>query len=101
MPVAARLEHLRERYGLSDRQGAQLGAILQRLTSDPQAPTSVRDPQRVVDVHLADALVALELSSPLRAGGDRGYWSRCWPPWVCSGGRTTAKQHQAGGGTGA
>lgn len=31
------------------------------LITDPHAPTSVRDPDRAVDDHLADALVALEV----------------------------------------
>ena len=36
------------------------------LVEDPLAPTAVRDPQKVLDDHLADALVALELD-PVRA----------------------------------
>jgi 16S rRNA (guanine527-N7)-methyltransferase len=33
------------------------------LTSDPTAATAVREPRRVLDDHIADALVALELSA--------------------------------------
>jgi 16S rRNA (guanine527-N7)-methyltransferase len=55
------LERLRERYGLSDEQLAQLWKILAALESDELAPTSVRERARAVDVHLADSLVALEL----------------------------------------
>jgi 16S rRNA (guanine527-N7)-methyltransferase len=33
------------------------------LVTDPLAPTAVRDPQRVLDDHLADSLVALELDA--------------------------------------
>lgn len=33
------------------------------LAEDEQAPTTVREPQRAIDVHLADSLVALEMDS--------------------------------------
>lgn len=39
----------------------QLSQILTELASDPYAPTTVRDRDAAVQVHLADALVALEL----------------------------------------
>ncbi len=35
------------------------------MVTDPLAPTTVRDPERVIDDHLADSLVALELE-PVR-----------------------------------
>jgi 16S rRNA (guanine527-N7)-methyltransferase len=54
---------LAERYRLSDSQRRQLTAIVARLADDERAPTSVRDPPRIVDVHLADSLVALELDA--------------------------------------
>ncbi len=60
-PEVARLEGLCNRYGLSESQCKQLGAILRGLASDERAPTAVRDPARAVEVHLADSLVALEL----------------------------------------
>ncbi len=59
--VSARLEYLRERYGLCGRQCEQLAALLRGLAADRRAPTAVRDPARAVDVHLADSLAALEL----------------------------------------
>ena len=59
--VSARLEGLRERYGLSKRQREQLAALLRDLAEGARAPTAVRDPARAVDVHLADSLAALEL----------------------------------------
>jgi 16S rRNA (guanine527-N7)-methyltransferase len=43
----------------------QLAALLELIVSDPHAPTSVREPGRVLDDHLADSLVALELG-PVR-----------------------------------
>jgi 16S rRNA (guanine527-N7)-methyltransferase len=60
-PASSRLEHLGERYGLSEHQRGQLEAILRALAADERPPTAVRDPARAVDVHLADSLVALEL----------------------------------------
>jgi 16S rRNA (guanine527-N7)-methyltransferase len=59
--VSARLEELRERYSLSERQREQFVALLRGLAADDRAPTAVRDPRRAVDVHLADSLAALEL----------------------------------------
>lgn len=55
------LAELVRRYGLSPAQQGQLDAILDGIERDPRAPTSVRDPERAVDVHLADSLVATEL----------------------------------------
>jgi 16S rRNA (guanine527-N7)-methyltransferase len=57
------------RYGLDDRQGGQLGAILQGLTAVPWSPTAVRDPVTAVDVHLADSLVALDIDALQAAQG--------------------------------
>jgi 16S rRNA (guanine527-N7)-methyltransferase len=55
------LGRIGKRYGLSDGQLDQLARILRALALDELAPTSVSDPVRAVDVHLADSLVALEL----------------------------------------
>jgi 16S rRNA (guanine527-N7)-methyltransferase len=55
------LSSLLRRYSLPDRAGDQLAAFAELLSSDPAAATTVRDPRRVLDDHLADALVALEL----------------------------------------
>jgi 16S rRNA (guanine527-N7)-methyltransferase len=63
-----RLATLAGRYALPDRAAAQLAALADLLSSDPRAPTTVRDPRQVLDDHLADALVALELPALLRAG---------------------------------
>ena len=60
--VRRRLHELSVRHGLSNHQGDQLAALLAALSEDEQAPTSVREPERAVDVHLADSLVALELN---------------------------------------
>jgi 16S rRNA (guanine527-N7)-methyltransferase len=57
----SRLRELAERYGLHERQYAQLAALLEVLAREELAPTAVRSPQQAVDVHIADSLVALEL----------------------------------------
>lgn len=59
-PQPALVELVR-RYGLSPTQQGQLAAVLNTIERDPRAPTSVREPERAVDVHLADSLVATEL----------------------------------------
>ncbi len=62
------LPMLGERSGLDDRQLDQLDAVLNGLAKDEHAPTTVRDASLAVDVHLADSLVALELSAVRGAG---------------------------------
>jgi 16S rRNA (guanine527-N7)-methyltransferase len=57
----ARFRAVADRYGLSDEAVLQLRELHRLLVQDPLAPTSVRDPAKVVDDHLADALVALDL----------------------------------------
>lgn len=66
---SAGVEELARRFELSPQAGAQLGQLAQFLASDPLAPTAVREPQRILDDHLADSLVALELES-LRSAGN-------------------------------
>jgi 16S rRNA (guanine527-N7)-methyltransferase len=60
-PDAAALAALSERHALTGRQSAQLSGLLSILARERHAPTSVRSPQRALDVHVADSLVALEL----------------------------------------
>lgn len=60
---AARIAALAERYDLPTRAAARLERLHRLLVEDPLAPTAVRDPGRVLDDHLADSLIALELSS--------------------------------------
>jgi 16S rRNA (guanine527-N7)-methyltransferase len=64
--ASSAVQRLAERYGLDTHQSTQLTALLRCLASDEQAPTTVREPEQAVDVHLADSLVALELE-PVRA----------------------------------
>lgn len=65
--LEARFEALQERYRLSDAAVRRLRTLHRLLVEDPLAPTAVRDPVKVLDDHLADALVALELDQ-VRAG---------------------------------
>lgn len=57
----ARIEALAERWALPDGATEQLRVLHRLLVEDQLAPTAVRDPVKVVDDHLADSLVALEL----------------------------------------
>jgi 16S rRNA (guanine527-N7)-methyltransferase len=57
------LAELGERYALSDEAVERLALLAELLVRDPGAATAVRDPGRVIEDHLADALVALELPS--------------------------------------
>src|ERR1700733_2345738 len=66
--VEDRLDGLAGRYGLSAEASTQLRRLHRLLVEDPLAPTAVRDPVKVVDDHLADSLVALELE-PVRIAG--------------------------------
>jgi 16S rRNA (guanine527-N7)-methyltransferase len=56
-----RFAALAERYGLPEDAVTRLRRLHQLLVEDPLAPTAVRDPAKVIEDHLADSLVALEL----------------------------------------
>lgn len=62
------MQGLCERYDLDERQRSQLTALLRGLAADERAPTTVREPGRAIDVHLADSLSALELGVLPAAG---------------------------------
>jgi 16S rRNA (guanine527-N7)-methyltransferase len=53
---------------LTGNQLSQLAALLGVLEVDEHAPTTVRDRERAIAVHLADSLVALELDTVRTAG---------------------------------
>jgi len=61
MSVGRRLEELAARYALPPGAAGALGHLIALVCADPTAPTALRDPATVVDAHVADALVALEL----------------------------------------
>lgn len=58
-----RLEEIGRRYGLTDAQRRQSEVVLTELAGDEHAPTTVRDPEAAVYVHIADSLVALEIDA--------------------------------------
>jgi 16S rRNA (guanine527-N7)-methyltransferase len=55
------LRELGERYALPEVAIEQLQALVELVARDPLAPTTVRGERRVLEDHLADSLVALEL----------------------------------------
>lgn len=59
--VDARLDELGAAYGLSAPAGEQLRRLLDGLADAEDGPTSVREPQLAVDVHIADSLVGLTI----------------------------------------
>jgi 16S rRNA (guanine527-N7)-methyltransferase len=58
--VARRLDELADRYAIAPAGRAALAALLETL-SDEHAPTTVREPDRAVETHLADSLAGLQL----------------------------------------
>jgi 16S rRNA (guanine527-N7)-methyltransferase len=62
-----RFRALADRWGLGEQAMRQLRQLHRLLVEDPLAPTAVRDPAKVIDDHLADALVALDLDVVRRA----------------------------------
>jgi 16S rRNA (guanine527-N7)-methyltransferase len=64
--LEARITSLERRYALSPLATTKLRLLLEHLLNDPFAPTSIRDPGKVIDRHLADSLVGLELE-PVRS----------------------------------
>jgi 16S rRNA (guanine527-N7)-methyltransferase len=57
---------LAQRFDLPAEAMKRLRELYRLLVDDPLAPTAVRDPAKVIDDHLADSLVALELE-PVRS----------------------------------
>jgi 16S rRNA (guanine527-N7)-methyltransferase len=63
----AGIEALAARFGLDSAQAGKLRRYAALLAEDEHAPTALRDPQQVMDSHLADALVALSQPAVLSA----------------------------------
>jgi 16S rRNA (guanine527-N7)-methyltransferase len=61
MTVRLRLDALAARHELAAPAADALARLLEVLEQDPSAPTTLRDPATAVDLHVADALVALDL----------------------------------------
>lgn len=64
--IRSGISDLVRRYGLGTPAGEQLERLAHLLATDPEAPTTIRDPTDIRNDHLADSLVALELA-PVRA----------------------------------
>jgi len=62
-----RLDEVAAAYGLDSGQRTALDALLGLLATDPTAPTTVVEPERAVDVHISDSLVALDVEPVLAA----------------------------------
>ena len=65
---APELQPLIERFGLPASAREPLEVLAGLLSEDPLAPTTVREPGRVRNDHLADSLVALDLEVIRTAG---------------------------------
>ena len=59
---------LAERYALPGLAVDQLAKLVELVTGDAHSPTTVRAPPAVIDDHIADSLVALELPHVRDAG---------------------------------
>ena len=64
----ARLEAVAAEHGLGEVALERLAGVVDLVSSDPLAPTSLREPAEVVDVHVADSLSALPALEALAPG---------------------------------
>jgi 16S rRNA (guanine527-N7)-methyltransferase len=64
--VQSRLAALADQYGLQAGAAERFATLLGLVAAEPSSITTVRDPARGVDVHVADSLVALAVE-PVRA----------------------------------
>jgi 16S rRNA (guanine527-N7)-methyltransferase len=65
--ASRRLRELASARRLPEGAEPRLGRLLALLAEDDAAPTTVREPARAVDAHVADSLSALELEEVRRA----------------------------------
>lgn len=65
--TAARIAELATRYSLSSEAESALATLVGLVLSDPAASTAVRGVDRVLDEHIADSLVALDVEEVQRA----------------------------------
>lgn len=63
----SRLAGLADRFGLPPGAERAMAELLSLLADDETAPTTVRDRERAIDVHIADSLSGLELEEVRRA----------------------------------
>jgi 16S rRNA (guanine527-N7)-methyltransferase len=77
--LRAGIEQLVASWGLSADAADRIETVVQQLSADPAAPTSVTDPLEVLDVHFRDSLTALalegftELDSVVDIGSGSGF----------------------------
>jgi 16S rRNA (guanine527-N7)-methyltransferase len=65
-PVNARLQALAAEHDLPAAAVTQLATILELLADEPTSITTIRDPARAVDAHVADSLAGIALA-PVRS----------------------------------
>lgn len=65
--VGPSIREIAGRHGLGQHAAGALTALVVALGAEPHPPTTIRSPREVVDAHVADSLVALELESVRRA----------------------------------
>jgi 16S rRNA (guanine527-N7)-methyltransferase len=68
MSIDLGVAELAHRYGLNPSQRGQLSALLDQVSSDELAPTSIKSPEGVLAVHIADSLAALDFAEVRKAG---------------------------------
>lgn len=61
------VDRLCARYRLEPEQGERLRRLVAVAAHDQSAPTTIRDPLGVVDMHIADSLVGLEVEALMSA----------------------------------
>jgi 16S rRNA (guanine527-N7)-methyltransferase len=66
---SATIADLTSRFHLPERAEAQLTELAELIANDEGAPTTLREPRRINEDHLADSLVALELDHVPWSGG--------------------------------
>ena len=59
--ISTAITGLVTRYSLPAGAADQLRALVELVATDPHAPTTVRTPRGIIEDHLADSLVGLEL----------------------------------------
>jgi 16S rRNA (guanine527-N7)-methyltransferase len=59
--VRSRLGELAATHGLPEGAAERLGALLLALAAEPDPHTTIAEPERAVDAHVADSLAALEV----------------------------------------
>src|SRR3954469_15267501 len=63
MTVHERIAQLADRYGLPDGATDQIERLLEALAAEPDPHTTVAEPSRAVDQHVADSLSALDVDA--------------------------------------